>query len=191
MLHVRHRLGTAGHHHAGGTRGNLSRSVEHGLQTRTAAAVDLQSRHAGAQARVQRGDPADGRCLTAGVSVAEDDVVDVALTETGPLNKCPQGHRGQLGRSQRRQRTAHPANRSAHRIADDDVQLRFSKIHDTLDLNGAAVAVIATVLPVVADSAAALAKTRAATPSSKDGEQGSPVRMECANASSSARYAWA
>jgi hypothetical protein len=53
-------------------------------------------------------------------------------------------------------------------------------------MSGPAYEVIATVLPVVADSAAALAKTRAATPSSKEGEQGSPVRMECANASSSA-----
>ena len=45
---------------------------------------------------------------------------------------------------------------------------------------------IATVFPVVADSAAALAKTRAATPSSNEGEQGAPVRMECTKASSSA-----
>ena len=46
--------------------------------------------------------------------------------------------------------------------------------------------VIATVFPVVADSAAALAKTKAATPSSNEGEQGSPVRIDCAKASSSA-----
>ena len=114
MLDVRHRLGTAGHDHAGGARGNLSRGVEHGLQARTAAAVDLQPRYAGAQAGVECGDPPDGRCFAAGVAVAEDDVVDVALTETGPVNERPQGEGRQLGGRQRREGAAHPADRSAH-----------------------------------------------------------------------------
>ena len=69
--------------------GNLSRGVEHGLQAATAAAVDLQPRYAGAQAGVECGDPPDGRCFAAGVSVAEDDVVDVALTEIARPQRAP------------------------------------------------------------------------------------------------------
>jgi hypothetical protein len=39
----------------------------------------------------------DGRCLTAGVTAAEDDVVDVAFAETCPFDECLQDLGGQFG----------------------------------------------------------------------------------------------
>ncbi|UUZ60341.1 hypothetical protein [Nocardioides sp. B-3] len=54
------------------------------LETGAAAAVELESGDARAEAGVEGGDPADRGVLAAGVAVARDDVVDVALA----LSRC-------------------------------------------------------------------------------------------------------
>ena len=83
VLDVGHRFRTAGDHDAGRAGGDLPRGVQHRLQARAAAAVDLQTGHPGAEAGVQRRDPTDGGRFAVGVAVAEDDVVDVALPQAG------------------------------------------------------------------------------------------------------------
>ena len=66
---------------------HLHAGVEHRLQTRAAAPVDLQARHRDVEAGVERGDPSDGRGLAVGVALAEDDVVDVLGCQAGAVDQ--------------------------------------------------------------------------------------------------------
>ena len=121
MLDVRHRLRAAGHDEASGAGGDLRGAVQDSLQARAAAAVDLQARHARAQAGVERGYPTDRRRLAVGVAVAEDHVVDVALAQPGPADEFGKRHGRQFGGRKLGQRAAHAPHRGAQRFADDDV----------------------------------------------------------------------
>lgn len=89
MLGLRHRLRTACHDEGGGSGPHLHRRLEHRLQPGPAASVHLEARNPGAQASVQGRDPAQSRSLTIGVALAQDHVVDVALTETGARGQGP------------------------------------------------------------------------------------------------------
>ena len=53
VLDIGHRLCPAGHDDSGGAGGDLAGRVEHRLQARPTAAVDLQTRHPGTQTRIE------------------------------------------------------------------------------------------------------------------------------------------
>ncbi|GFG85591.1 hypothetical protein MALGJ_22670 [Mycolicibacter algericus] len=121
MLDVGHRFRTAGYDQPGGAGGDLPGGIQHSLQPRSAATVDLGSRHASAQPRVQCGDPPDGRRFTIGVAVAENDVVDVTVPQSGPCDQLPQHCRHQGGDRHQCHNTTHASNQSTQWLADDDV----------------------------------------------------------------------
>ncbi len=121
VLDVGHRLRAAGHDEVRGAGGDRARGVQDRLKARPAAAVDLETGDAGAEAGVEGRDAADRGVLAARVAVTEDDVVDVALLEAGALDQLAQDRRGEVGRGQRRQGAEEPADRGAEGLADDDV----------------------------------------------------------------------
>ena len=129
VLDVRHRLRAAGYDEASGSGGDLRRGVQHRLQARAAAAVDLQARHPRAQTGVECGHAADRRCFAVGVAVAEDHVVDVALSEPGPADEFLQRHGCQLGGRERGERAAHAAHRGAQQLADNDSRACGHVVH--------------------------------------------------------------
>ena len=93
MLDVGHRLRSPATTTRAAPVATCARGVQHGLQAGPAAPVDLEARHPGAEAGVERGDPADRRRLAVGVALAEDDVVDIALAEAGAADELGQDAR--------------------------------------------------------------------------------------------------
>ena len=77
---------------------HLHRGVEHGLQARAAAAVELQPGDGDRQPGVERGDPADRRGVHRRVAVAEHDVVDRVAGQAGALEQRADDGGGQLVR---------------------------------------------------------------------------------------------
>ena len=121
VLDVGHRLGAAGDDQGAAAAGDLRGGVEHRLQAGAAAAVELEAGHAGAETRVEGGDAADGRVLAAGVAVAEDHVVDVALLQARPTHELGQGGRRQVDGGQGGERAPEATHRGAYGFTDDDV----------------------------------------------------------------------
>ena len=121
MLDIGHRFRPACDHHTCRSGGHLPGGVEHGLQAGAAPSIDLQAGDPDAQAGVQRCDTADGRGLTVGIAVAQNDIIDVTFVQAGTVDQRAQSHGRQIGSSQRRQSPAHPADRSSDGIADHDI----------------------------------------------------------------------
>ena len=118
---VGHRLGAAREHDLRRAALHLHRRVEHGLQPRAAAPVDLQPGRGDGEPRVERHDPADRGRLHRGVAVAEQHVVDGGRVESGALEQRPHDGGGQLVRRDVAQCAAEAADRRAQRLADDRV----------------------------------------------------------------------
>src|SRR5690606_28816330 len=82
------------------------------------ATVDLQARNVHAETGVEGGDAAEGRSLTVGGGLAEEDVVDVGTGDTGAGDEfADDGGREILG-GDVPQDTAEPAHRGAQGFAD-------------------------------------------------------------------------
>jgi hypothetical protein len=83
--HVAHGLDAAGHHDVVLARADLHGGLDDGLQARAAPPVELHAGHRDRQPCVQGDDAPDRRCLHARIAVPEDDVLDVAGSDTGAL----------------------------------------------------------------------------------------------------------
>ena len=121
VLDLGHRLGSAGHHDVRRSGGDLAGGVQHGLEPRPAATVELQPGHAGAQPCVEGRDPADRRVLAVGIAVAEHDVVDVPLLQGGTTDQLGQQAGRQVDRAEGGECAALSSDGSADGLADHDV----------------------------------------------------------------------
>ena len=92
---VRHGLGAPRQHDFGDPGLDLHGGVDHGLEARSATAVDLQSGHGDRQPGIEGGDPPDRRGVHRRVAVAEQDVVDAVGWETRPLEQRGDQRAGQ------------------------------------------------------------------------------------------------
>ena len=96
-LGATHALDTAGDDHVGVFSLHQHAGVQNGLQAGGAAAVELVARHLDGQARLQARQPSDGGVLTAGIAVAEDDVVDLRRVDPGAIQGLLDYSAGQFG----------------------------------------------------------------------------------------------
>ncbi len=122
---VRHRLRATGQHDLACAGLHLHRRVEHGLQSRPAAVVDLQTGRRHRQAGIERRDPADRGGVHRRVAVAQHDVVDDLRWYPGPLQGCRDDRRGQRRRRYVAQRPAEAPDRGPQRLADHRVAHAF------------------------------------------------------------------
>ena len=97
VLGLAHALRTAGQHEVGPAGRDLHARVQHRLETRAAASIDLQARDRDVEARVEGRDAADRGGLAVGVPLPEDHVVDVAGRDAGALDQ-PLDDRGRQRR---------------------------------------------------------------------------------------------
>src|SRR5262249_29874993 len=79
---------------------------------------DLHAGHRDRQPRVKRDHPADGGRLAVRVAVPQDHVVHRGRVEPGPAEQPAQRDLTQLGRGERFQRAAVPADRGPDRFTD-------------------------------------------------------------------------
>src|SRR5215469_2813273 len=85
-LDLAHALRPAGQHDVAGPGLDLHDGPDHRLQAGAAPAVQLGAGDLDRQACVERGDAAQGRRLTVGVTLPEDDVVDPSGIDAGALD---------------------------------------------------------------------------------------------------------
>jgi hypothetical protein len=97
VLGLAHALGTACDDHVAGTGLHTHRCVQYRLQCRATPAVELLTRDGDRETGVQRCHAADGRRLTVGVALTEDDVVDRSRVYPGALHKATQDRGRQPG----------------------------------------------------------------------------------------------
>ena len=98
---------------------DLEGGLDDGLQTRTAATVDVHARHGDRQSGVEGDDPADRRCLAVAVAMAEDDVLNLFGRNTGAIEQTLQCCDTEIDRSEGLEHSSVAADRSTDRLADD------------------------------------------------------------------------
>lgn len=122
VLGLAHAFRAARQHELRAAGGHLHTGVDHGLQPRSATPVDLQARNGDVQARVQGGDPADGRCLPVGVALAEDHVVDGVGGDAGAVDEALDHRGGEVGDRYVPEHAPIAPDRGTDRLTDDGLE---------------------------------------------------------------------
>jgi hypothetical protein len=117
---VAHTLCAAGHHHVVDTGRNLHAGVDHRLQSRSAATVDLHSARRDRQSGVQGHHSAEPRRLRIGVAVPEDDVLHSHRRDPGAVKESGQRGNSEVNHAEALEHSAVAADRGSDRLTDHD-----------------------------------------------------------------------
>ncbi len=120
-LHLAHALRAAGQHKVGGAGLHLHARLDHRLETRAAAAVDLDPGHLDWEPRVERRDAPERRRIAVGVALAEQHVVDLLDGKLRPLDDRRDHGGGQPCRRDVAEHAAEAPHRGAQGLADDRI----------------------------------------------------------------------
>ncbi len=120
-LRLAHALGAAGEHQVGSACLHLHTRLDHRLQPRAAAAVDLKAGHIHRQAGVERRDSSERGRLGVGVALPEQHVVDRLGRQRGSLEHGADHRRGQPRRWHVAEDPPEAPHRRPQRLADQRV----------------------------------------------------------------------
>src|SRR5262249_4233067 len=95
---------------------HLQARLDHRLQTRTAAAVDLHAGNRHRQTGIQCHHTPNRRRLAAGIAVPENDVLHCLAGDSGSVQQTTQGGDAEVDGGLRLEHSAVPADRCAYRF---------------------------------------------------------------------------
>ena len=116
---VAHAFATAGDDQVVVAAGHLQARLDHRLQARPAAAVDLHARNRHRQAGIQRHDASDRGGLAAGVAVPQDDVLHRVGRQPGSVEQPLEGRDAEVNGTEGLEHSAVAADRRPHGFTDD------------------------------------------------------------------------
>ena len=119
VLGLAHALRPAGDDEVADPRLDAHRCIDHRLQPRAAAAVELKTRHRHRQSRVESSDPADRGSFAVRVALTEDDVVDLRDIDVRASYDLLDDGRRQRGRRDVLEDPAVAPHGGSQRLADD------------------------------------------------------------------------